>query len=258
MITQSNKNPGGVKPLKIKSLIFGLILCVTSLVSITSYAVMTDEGVDRTFPINNTGILSTNSTSGTPLTTIFAADNSFAGNTFDVQVLSSEALVINGFDVNLDNIGSTNAVSLYTRIGSSVGVENNAGDWTLAGTDAAVISAGLDSPSHVDISGIILQPGVTYGFYIDLASYDGISTIIGYTNGGPATYADVNLQITTNTGQASPAFSGSFFPRQVNTTLYYGPALPEIIPTLSSFMLILFSLMLAGIGFIVIRRNIKV
>ena len=239
-----------------KSLILGLAFSTTSLFSVTSMAVMTDAGVEKDFP-GTQGAVSTRATDGTPLTTIFASNNAFAGNTFDVQVLGSSALRINGFDVNLDDPGTTNTITLYTRVGSSVGVENDPTEWTLVGSDNAVVSAGTDLPSHVDISGVILEPGVTYGFYIDFESYNG-GTAMLYTNGGPNTYADANLQITTNTGQASPAFSGSFFPRQINTTLYYEAAAPVIIPSLSLIsLLILASLVLASITFMVNRNKKK-
>ncbi len=240
--------------MKFKSFITIVVFFAASLLSVSGHAVTTDEGIERNYP-GSSGAVSTRSTVGTPLTTLFAANNAFAGNTFDVEVLSSTPVVINGFDVNLDNVGSTNTISLYTRQGSSVGVENNPGDWTLAGTDSNVISAGIDSPSHVDISNIVLQPGQTYGFYIDLTSYP--SSSFQYTNGGPTVYSDANLQITTNTGQSSPAFSGSFTYREVNTTLYYSPqALPAVnVPTLSFSMIIFASLLLAVVGFIAVRRK---
>ncbi|MDH3405255.1 MAG: hypothetical protein OEP45_16660, partial [Acidobacteriota bacterium] len=72
--------------------------------------------------------------------------------------------------------------------------------------------------------------GDLFGFYIDLTSYDGINQI-NYTNGGPNTYTNPEIELTSNTGQSSPAFSGSFFPRIWNGTVYY-----DIVPVeLQSF-----------------------
>lgn len=248
----NNKIKG--KIVMFKSLSIAVSMSMSLLFSATSFAVTTDEGIDKTFSASSSGGTVPSAAVGTPFTTLFAADNSFAGNTFDLQVIGGSPIKINGFDVNLDSQGSTNTVSLYMREGTSVGVENTPGEWVLVGTDSGVISAGVDAPSHVDISNIILQPGTTYGFYIDLASYPSSSFL--YTNGGPNVFSDANLQLTTNTGQGSPAFSGSFFPRQVNTTIYYDIAVQEV-PALSSNMLILVSLLLAGVGIIAVRKMAK-
>ncbi len=240
---------------KIKSVFLGAAVFLLSVMSISAHATLTDSGHNVTFP-NNSGSANAIVAGGSNLTTVFAANNGFAGNTFDVTVIGSSAITITGFDVNLEAVGTTETISLYTRVGTSVGHENTPADWTLAGADPAVISSGADNPSHVDIGGIVLQPGVTYGFYIDFTSY--IDSVMGYTNGGPTVFSDSNLQITTNTGQANPAFTGSFFPRVVNTTLYYTDQTAlaaQNIPTTSTTMLIILALMLSLVGLGMIRKN---
>lgn len=229
-----------------------LLLCT---MSISAHATLTDSGLDVNFP-NKLVSPKALVLGGSSLTTVFASNNGFAGNTFDVTVIGQNPVTITGFDVNLESVGTTETITLYTRVGTAVGHENTEADWTLAGADAAVMANGIDVPSHVDIGGVVLEPGVIYGFYIDFTSYDG--SVMGYTNGGPTVFSDSDLQITTNTGQAAPPFTGSFFPRVVNTTLYYTsapdkPALP--VPTASTTMLILLALMLSMVAFGVIKKN---
>ncbi len=165
---------------------------------------------------NGNGILAPQAGS---LTTLFAANNSFAGNTFDIEV--TKPVRITGFDVNLDDAGATSTVDVYYRMGTAVGVENDPSAWTLLGSDAGVVNAGIDLPSYVDVGGLVLSPGQVYGFYVDLSSWLTSLTSMLYTNGGPTAFSNADMTLTTNTGQAAPAFSGSFFPRQWNGTVYY-------------------------------------
>ena len=152
------------------------------------------------------------------LTTLFASDNGFAGNTFDLTVLNPAGVTITGFDVNLDNPGTAGQVSVYYKAGTSVGFETNMAAWTLMGTDPNVVSQGTDNPTPVDAGSLSLAPG-TYGFYVFLDSHP--SSIFRYTNGGPTTYANTDLSLTTQTGQGGPAFSNSFVPREWNGTIHY-------------------------------------
>ncbi len=251
------------------SLIFGLVACLTLLASpvlAQPLCDLYDSGETRPGADPNPDP----ACGGTPtpipvpaggeegwLTTLFASDNQFAGNTFDVEVIGGAPVVITSFDVNLsDPAGPTNTVSVYWRLGTSVGVENDPGSWTLLGTDAAVVSAGQDNPAPVAIGGLEMVPGQVYGFYVDLASYP--VSAMRYTNGGPNVYSDANLQVTTNTGQASPAFSGGFFPRQWNGNVHYqiGANDPIItIPTMNSVGLAVLILALGAVAFVVLRRR---
>ncbi len=191
------------------------------------------------------------------LTTLFAADNAFAGNTFDMEVIGGAPLTITSFDMNVSPAGGTHTVDVYWRLGTSVGVENDPGSWTLLGSDGAVAPAGLDLPTPVAVGGLEMVPGQVYGFYVDLASFDGV-TLMNYTNGGPNIYADANLQLTTNTGQASPAFSGGFFPRQWNGNVHYQIVANDpiiTIPTMNSVGLAVLILALGAVAFVVLRRR---
>jgi hypothetical protein len=152
------------------------------------------------------------------MTTLFAANNSFAGNTFDLQ--SSVPLEITGFDVNLSTAAGTHTVAVYWRLGTANGAQGSAAGWTLMGTDTGVVSAGLNNPSSVNVGGLTLTPGQVYGIYVDVQSYPSAS--MQYTNGGPTTFSNADLTLTTYHGKGNPAFTGAdFFPRQWNGTVHY-------------------------------------
>lgn len=151
------------------------------------------------------------------LTTLFAAGNSFAGNTFDI--VPSVDLTITSFDVHLDPTGTPTTMAIYWRNGTASGNESNPAGWTLLGTDT-VNPAGVGNPTPVAIGGLDLDAGMTYGFYVDTQSYPSAS--LQYTNGGPTTFSNADLDLTTFHGKGNPAFTGaSFFPRQWNGTVYY-------------------------------------
>ncbi len=152
------------------------------------------------------------------LTTIFAADNSFAGNMFDVSV--SEDVCINSFDVNLVSPATTETMTIYYKVGTYAGSETNAGAWTTLGS-AVVTPQGLDTPTPVPVGGLTLSPGTVYGFYVSLSTYTGDGDAIAYTNGGPNVYSNGVMTLTTAVGNFFPEFSGTFFPRQWNGTIHY-------------------------------------
>lgn len=150
------------------------------------------------------------------LTTLFAQNNSFAGNTFDI--VPTVDLTIDSFDVNLGP-GTPTTMAIYWRTGTAQGAESSAAGWTLLGTDV-VNPAGINLPTPVAIGGLDLTAGQTYGFYVDTQSYPSAS--LQYTNGGPTPFSNADMTLTTFHGKGNPAFTGaSFFPRQWNGTVYY-------------------------------------
>ena len=156
------------------------------------------------------------------LTTLFTAGNSFAGNTFDL--VPAVDLTITSFDVNL-GAGTNTTMAIYWRTGTASGFESNPAGWTLIGT-AVVTPAGVGLPTPVPIGGLTLAAGNTYGIYVDVQSYP--SAVLQYTNGGPTTFSNADLSLTTHHGKGNPAFTGtSFFPRQWNGTVYYDTVDPE-------------------------------
>lgn len=156
------------------------------------------------------------------LTTTFTSDNQFAGNMFDVEVIGSQVVTIQGFDLNL--VGGASTISVFLREGSHVGFENTSAGWTLAGTASGLIPQDLGSPTPLDIGGIVLEPGKIYGFYITVTSYPSAS--MRYNNGADV-YSDDHLEITTGIGKGTPDFTGATFsPRIWNGTIYYTTSEP--------------------------------
>ena len=155
------------------------------------------------------------------LTTGFAGGNGFAGNTFDIENIGAVPITITAWDVHLDTTGSTETIEIYWRTGTSDGFQNSPAGWTLLGTDSGVVSAGAGNPSPVAMPPITIQPGELIGFYVDLVTQAG-GTNLSYTNGGPTTFSNSEVSLTTYYGKGTPAFTGGTFTyRQWNGTVYY-------------------------------------
>ncbi len=151
------------------------------------------------------------------LTTLFNRDNGQSGNMFDVQVTTQAT--INRFDVNINYSGGSHNFSVYYRLGTSVGNEGTSSGWILLGTATGVSSNGSNVPTPLNIGGLTLNPGQVYGIFITMTTTIGY---LGYTNGGPTTFSNGTMSITTNCGNALPLFSGgTFYPRQWNGAIYY-------------------------------------
>ena len=105
------------------------------------------------------------------ITTLYAANN--GGNTggavyFDVTV-ASNSLSLTGFDINTSETTTPITVTVYTKVGTSVGNETNLGAWTLAGTATGNVAAGSDNPSPVTLAApIVLSANTAYGIALVL------------------------------------------------------------------------------------------
>jgi len=197
------------------------------------------------------------------VSTLFASDNQFRGNTFDIS--SSVPIDIVGFDVNI--VGGNESITVHYKQGTSVGFEDNAAAWTMLGTDAGVVAQGQDVPTPVAVGGLTIPAGQTFGLYVDLSSYVGTeagrdgalddqgrgAAAMLYTNGGPQVFTDGTVSLTSNTGQGDPPFTSIFTPRIWNGTLYYEIA--NTVPTLSQWALLAFCVLLAASGVVVMARN---
>lgn len=231
--------------------IVALMLVVVSPVLAQKVEPTSDDGGPPRIPNPWTGPTGDSIESDGDLTTLFAGDNQFAGNMFDLEVLAGP-LTIESFDVNIDSLGTTETVQLYYREGGSVGFEDDPSAWTFFGEDTGVITAGADTPTPVDIAGLVLQPGIVYGLYIHVETYGVNDNALVYTNGGPNVYLNADLQLTTNSGNAFPAFGGTFFPRQWNGTVYYNYG---AVPTLPWLGLVLLAAVLLTATWLVLRRT---
>ncbi len=161
------------------------------------------------------------------LTTLFASNNGFAGNMFDIT--PSLDMYITAVDINCTNAGTTATIDVWYKVGTSLGFETNAAAWTYLGSSVG-ISNGQDIPTFMDLAnnGVLFQSGVTYGIYIDLTSYS--AQTFKYTNGptGGNTYSNADLSLLTNAGKGSGFSGGTFQVRDWNGTIYYQSALPSV------------------------------
>ncbi|PKP23930.1 MAG: hypothetical protein CVU03_14140, partial [Bacteroidetes bacterium HGW-Bacteroidetes-2] len=150
------------------------------------------------------------------ITTFFTGGNSFAGNMFDVTASGADDLLIDGFDVNVT--AGSGTISVYTRPGSYVGFEGSAAGWTLMGSEV-VTGAGSNLPTPVNVGGLTIPAGQTYGFYVTVSDYPSLT--MNYTNGDNV-FSDANITIATGVGKGDPDFTGSTFAsRSWNGTIYY-------------------------------------
>ncbi len=195
-----------------------LVFALVCLLSATAFAV-TDSGAENGTPVTSS-LQGVDGTGDAGLTTQFASDNNYAGNSFDV--VATQEITIDGFDLNLDNINlSEFTIDVYYRTGTASGFEGSASGWTLLGTEV-VTAAGVDAASHCNIGGLTIAAGSTIGFIItSRESIAGIGDFC-YTNGGPNTYSDAYIDITTYAGLSDGFPPASIFTyRSWNGTVYY-------------------------------------
>lgn len=160
------------------------------------------------------------------LTTLFAANNSYRGNMFDIEPWT-DITEISGVDINVDPAAQSVEVDVYWREGTCVGHDMDPTGWYKLGS-AYGTAAGLDLPTFIDLAGngVSFSAGQVYGIYVDIANYPYCD--INYTNGGPNSYGNDDLELTTYYGKGSPAFTGSTFNYRIwNGTVYYEAGPPS-------------------------------
>lgn len=161
---------------------------------------------------------------GGQITTMFAYNNSNRGNMFNVEVLGSSPVTIDSFDINVDSYGGALTLEVYYRVGGYSGYEGSPDAWTLLGSQT-IEALGANNPTPLAVGGVTLTPGVTYGFYITLASESSASGWICYTDDRvalPDDFSDEHLKISIGLGNDT-IFSthNNRFPRAWNGTIYY-------------------------------------
>jgi hypothetical protein len=123
----------------------------------------------------------------TPVSTGFgggttATDPNAAGNMFDI--VPQQNVKLTGFDIHLQNdpLAPSN-ISVYYRVGTHIGSELVAANWTLLGSATGVVSAGVGVPTNLPITlDLNLTAGQTYGFYIVVTNL-GVSNSLRYNSG---------------------------------------------------------------------------
>ncbi|MCK5133116.1 MAG: hypothetical protein KAR40_13295 [Candidatus Sabulitectum sp.] len=196
----------------LSALVLGLVFLLPSLA-----LAVTDSGAEASPAVGN--VSNTDATGDAELTTLFATNNNYAGNSFDIQC--TQQMVICGFDVNLAANSPSYTVDVYTRPGTALGYETSAAGWTLLGSEV-VTPAGVNLPTHVDIGGLMMDAGDTVGFIITAQEAVSGTGGFSYTNGGPNTYSDAYISIVTFCGLPSGFPPASTFQyRAWNGTVHY-------------------------------------
>jgi len=202
-------------------LIFAVLVCTVTTFGVESAIGQTDCGKELQVRLERD--LATPTRVDGSLTTLFAQNNGFAGNTFDIEPLwSYPDMYITGIDINWTVAGETVNCDLYYKNGTSVGFETDPGVWTMLASGSGT-AAGPDLTTFIDFTcnGIALQQGQVYGIYVDIPNYTSLTGYLGYTNGAPTLFSNADLELTTNSGHGSPAFSIQFPDRKWNGTIFY-------------------------------------
>ncbi len=146
--------------------------------------------------------------------TMFASDNAYSGNMFDVTAINE--IFITGFDVNISSGRPLEVVEVWYKSGTYVGSETTPADWVFLGS-AIVTPQGYNNPTHVPIGGLAIPAGETYGLYIQLPDVS-----YGYMNytDGENTYNNGDLELHLGVGNG-PNWGDVFSPRTWNGVIYY-------------------------------------
>ena len=134
-------------------------------------------------------------------------NNGQRGIMFDIVALSN--ITINCFETNMQT--GTSPVSIYYKVGTHVGFQNNAAAWTLLGTAPSVAGLGnnINTPIPINVN-ISVTAQCTIAFYITRTNASGPT--LQYTNGtavGAIISADANMRVLDGTGKDFP-FGASF------------------------------------------------
>ena len=165
------------------------------------------------------------------ITTQFAANNGYSGNTWDIEPVTT-LTECTAMDINWMSAGELLNVDAYYILDDTAdGNELNAGAWSTLGNITGVVSAGADLPTYCDFSGngVVFGPG-EHAMGVHVNNYLYLISYLGYTN-GQYYYSNADLGLETWHGQADPWCSYAFFPRAWNGTLYYnaGPPPPLMV-----------------------------
>ncbi len=171
--------------------------------------------------------LATTSAFAETLTTTFAADNGNSGIMFDI--VADQPIAIDAFQFATRSDTGAGSVEIYTKSGTHVGSEGNAGEWTSLGTfpyeagpvETPKAAVGLPTP-------ILVATGERRAFYIRNPSVS-----LAYTGGdgtGTLEASDGKLRIYEGTG-VNGTFGAASANRIPNITIHYTPTWPNLLTT---------------------------
>lgn len=148
------------------------------------------------------------------LNTTLNSNINWNGAMFDLVADSS--LVIDSFGVKVNTTGAQ-VIEVYTRPGSHLGFETNAAAWTFRGA----FPVNVTDPNALTVfstGGFALNALDTLGVYFMLQNAN--SRLSYQSMGQPAIRGTDELTIITGSG-ASHNFGGNFYPRDLNTAVWY-------------------------------------
>ncbi len=163
------------------------------------------------------------------ISTTFAGGNGNNGTMFDVTT-SSTAVAITGLDYCSQGAGAVN-VSVYYKVGTYVGSETTAANWTLHETVAVTSSTYPPVTTVTFTTPLNFAASTTYGFYIHTSA-----NFLNYTN-GTNTYSNSFLTLSLGVGKGA-LFGTTNLSRTWNGTIYYTTpvAAPEVTLAIGSIV----------------------
>jgi len=148
------------------------------------------------------------------ITTTLNSSINWNGTMFDIAGLTD--LTIDSFGVKIANLG-LQGIDIYYKNGSHIGAETNASAWTFLGTTTVNVTDNTKLTT-VPLGNLQVTMNNTYGIYIQLSNANAQLSYQWQSN--PVTRSNSELSITTGSG-ISHNFSGTYYPRDWNGTIYY-------------------------------------
>jgi hypothetical protein len=172
------------------------------------------------------GGLAAASASAQSLSTIYATNNngSVGGIVYFDIVTGASPITITSLGTNLGvQAAGTYGFTMYTKPGTYLGSESNAGAWTVATTGTVAGTGITNTPSPVTMGSVVLGAGTTTGVALVLAGGGQPSASHYYTNGTGSNQSYSNSDLTINLGAANnvPFAASPFTPRVWNGTINY-------------------------------------
>jgi hypothetical protein len=185
------------------------------------------------------------------LTTGYEWDSGWAAGPF-FDITASVPLSIAGFDMYFKGTLNRN-VSVYYKAGTYVGSETTPGAWTLLGT-VNVSPGGDGTATAVNLGGVSIPTGQTYGFYV----WDNLGT--GGTDGGglilkhfPTNHSNAQMTLSSNDYTISGLFTGPGSGWGWQGTVYY--QVVQSIPVLGTTALAGFTALVLFLGWFALRQR---
>lgn len=187
------------------------------------------------------------------LTTGFQDDGGWCAGPF-MDITATTNLTISSFAMYFKGTLNRN-VSVYYKAGSYIGSEGTPAAWTLLGT-VNVTPAGSGSATTVNLGGVSIPAGQTYGFHV----WDNLGT--GGTEGGglilksnPPTYSNADMTLTTYYYTCDSAFGTASNAWGWQGTVYYALGNGQGIPTLGPEALVGLAAVVLLLGWFILRQR---